>query len=189
MNQTTTSTTFTRRAEAFADILDAVGDRWDAPTPCDGWTVRDVVRHTIETERDFLVRQGFEVGAPPDLDDPARAWGAHRGSVEGILAGDGVLDREYDGFFGRTTVGATMADFYGWDLVVHGSDVARAVGRPWEISEEQAAQLQSTADGWGETLYAEGICAAPVPVAAGASVTDRLLGRLGRDPGWQPVPG
>ena len=36
--------------------------------------------------------------------------------------------REYDGYFGRTTIAATVADFYGWDLVVHGSDVARATG-------------------------------------------------------------
>lgn len=187
MTQTTTSTaTFGSRAAAFADILDAVGARWDAPTPCDGWTVRDVVLHTIETERDFLVRQGFEVGESPDLADPAQAWDDHRTVVERLLAEDGVVDREYDGFFGRTTIGATLADFYGWDLVVHGSDVARAVGAPWEISEDEAARLQATADGWGDALYSEGICAAAVPVSADASATDRLLARLGRDPRWTP---
>ena len=144
------------------------------------------MRHAIETEREFLVRQGFDIGAPPDLGHPADAWRGHRRVVEQVLAADGVLDHQYDGFFGRTTIGATMADFYGWDLVVHGSDVARAVGQQWEVSEQEASQLQATADGWGDALYSEGICADAVPVPADASATDRLLARLGRDPQWRP---
>ena len=79
-----------------------------------------------------------------------------------------------------------MSEFYGWDLVVHGWDVARATGQEWSISDEEARALGSDADGWGDALYSEGICAAPVPVADDASVQDRLLGRLGRDPRWAP---
>ena len=36
---------------------------------------------------------------------------------------DGLPRREYDGFFGRTTIGATLDNFYGFDLVVHGWDL------------------------------------------------------------------
>lgn len=104
-----------------------------------------------------------------------------------LLGVESVAEREYDGYFGRTTIGATMADFYGWDLVVHGSDVARATGQQWLISEDEAAALHATADGWGEALYSEGVCAAPVKVAQDASPTDRLLARLGRDPHWRPA--
>ena len=189
MTQTTTpSTTFTRRASAFTDILGAVGDRWDAPTPCDGWTVRDVVQHVVDTERDFLLRQGFELPVAPDPTRPEAAWLTHRAAVEELLADDDVADREYDGFFGRTTIGETLADFYGWDLVVHGSDVARATGQPWHVSEQEASVLLTIADGWGDALYSEGICEDPVPVAADASPTERLLARLGRDPHWRPEP-
>ena len=80
----------------------------------------------------------------------------------------------------------TMADFYGWDLVVHGSDVARATGQEWSVSDAEAADLHATADGWGPALHSEGVCADAVEVGPDASVTDRLLARLGRDPGWQP---
>ena len=186
MTQTTSGPTFTQRAQTFTEILDGVGDRWASPTPCDGWTVRDVVRHVVDTERDFLVRQGFDPGEAPDLAEPAAAWRSHVRVVDTILATDGVADREYDGYFGRTTVGETMSDFYGWDLVVHGSDVARATGQPWEVSEDQAVRLLATADGWGEALYSDGVCADAVAVPADASTSDRLLGRLGRDPGWRP---
>ena len=79
-----------------------------------------------------------------------------------------------------------MADFYGWDLVIHGSDIARATGQSWSISDDEAAAMHATADGWGDALYSEGVCSAAVNVPDDASATDRLLARLGRDPEWQP---
>jgi uncharacterized protein (TIGR03086 family) len=187
---TSTSTSadnFTTRADAFASILDGVGDQWDAPTPCDGWTVRDVVGHAIETEREFLQRQELDPGAAPDLADPAIAWGEHAAMVADVLARDGVAHREYDGYFGRTTVAATMADFYGWDLAVHGSDIARATGQPWSVTEAEAAELLAGTEDWGDSLYSEGVCGPAVEVAPDASPTDRLLATLGRDPRWEPT--
>lgn len=184
---TTTAQHFSDRAATFADILDRTGQQWDAPTPCDGWSVRDVVAHVIDTERDFLERHDLAPASRPDLTDPAAAWRRHAADVTEVLARDGVAEREYDGYFGRTTIAATMADFYGWDLVVHGSDVARATGQPWSISEEEAEELHATADGWGDALYSETVCAEAVPVGEDASPGDRLLARLGRDPQWRPV--
>ena len=186
MNET--AARFAARAAGFAEILDAARPQWDAPTPCDGWTVRDVVRHTVETERDFLTTQGFDPGPAPDLDDPAASWRSHAAVVVDILGRDGVAAKEYDGYFGPTTIADTMADFYGWDLVVHGSDVARATGRPWSVDADEAAALHATADGWGDALYSEGVCAEAVSVPDTASPTDRLLARLGRDPRWEPTP-
>lgn len=179
--------TFTDRTARFTTILDAAGNAWEASTPCEGWSVRDVVAHVIDTQRDFFARQDLDAGPAPDLADPAAAWQTHLDRVTTVLTQPGVTEREYDGFFGRTTIGATMADFYGWDLVVHGWDVARATGQDWSISEDAAAAMHATADGWGPALYGEGICAAPVDVPEDASATERLLGRLGRDPSWQPA--
>ena len=185
---TDTAQRFSERADALAAILDSSDQRWDAPTPCEGWTVRDVVAHAIDTERDFLGRQGLDPGPAPDLTDPASAWRDHAKAVAEILGQPGVAEREYDGYFGRTTIAATMADFYGWDLVIHGSDVARATGQSWSIGDEEAAVLHATADGWGDALHSEGVCGPAVPLADDASATDRLLARLGRDPEWQPAP-
>lgn len=182
-----TAHTFTERATSYAAILDNAAPQWDAPTPCEGWTVRDVVRHTIETERDFLTRQDLDPGPAPDLAEPAAAWRTHAAATAEILARDEVATREYDGYFGRTTIAETMADFYGWDLVVHGSDVARATGQSWSVDEDEAASLHATADGWGDALHSEGVCAAAVSVPDDASTTDRLLARLGRDPHWSPT--
>ena len=179
-----TAERFADRAGAFGDILDATGGQWTAPTPCEGWTVRDVVAHVIETERDFIEKQGLDVGPAP-LTDPVQAWRTHSAHLIAVLGQDGVAERDYDGYFGRTTIGDTIADFYGWDLMIHGWDVARATGQEWHISEEEAARLEATAIGWGEALYSEGVCAPALSVPDDATGTDRLLAMLGRDPAWR----
>lgn len=193
---------FDERADRFTAIARAVGERWGAPTPCIGWTARDVVEHVIDTQRDFLGRvgQGLPDIGPgitpgPSTDggpggaSPIERWSTHAAQVAGILAADGVAETSYDSHFGPTTIGQTMADFYGWDLVIHGSDLARAVGMQWAVTEEEADALLAVADGWGGALYAEGICSPAIAVGDGASPTERLLARLGRDPRWQPSAG
>lgn len=184
---TETAQTYAERADEFVAILDRADQHWDAPTPCEGWTVRDVVVHVIDTQREFLERHDLGAGPRPDLDDPVGAWRTHSAHVADVLGSDGVAGREFDGYFGRTTIGATMTDFYGWDLVIHGSDIARATGQPWSVTDAVADSMHATADGWGDALYSEGVCAGAVPVPADASATDRLLARLGRDPGWRGV--
>lgn len=183
---TETAQHFAERADAFAAILDRARPQWDAPTPCEGWIVRDVVAHVIDTERDFLEQHDLSPGPSPDRSDPEAAWRAHSAAVTEVVGRDGVGGTEYDGYFGRTTIAATLADFYGWDLVVHGSDVARATGQDWSVSDEEAARLHATADGWGEALHSQGICGPAVEVADDASTSDRLLARLGRAPDWRP---
>lgn len=183
---TETAQHFTERADAFAAILDRARPRWNTPTPCAGWTVRDVVTHVIDTERDFLAQHDLAPAAPLGPGDPGEAWRSHAAAVAEVLGREGVGEVEYDGYFGRTTIAATLADFYGWDLVVHGSDVARATGQDWSVSDEEAAWVHTTADGWGEALHSEGVCGPAIAVADDASASDRLLARLGRDPAWRP---
>ena len=198
MTQTTTPGTdhylslFQQRADRFTHVVDAVdvsASSWDVPSPCEGWSARDVVGHVLQTQRDFLTTQGLDAGPQPDLADPAAAWRAQRAHVTAVLEADGVAAREYDGYFGRTTIAATVADFYGWDLVVHGSDVARATGQEWSVSDAEAADLHATADGWGAPCTRRACAPTPSRSATDASVTDRLLARLGRDPGWRPSVG
>ena len=182
----TRSTDFQTRSADFAAVLDRTHGQWDAPTPCEEWTVRDVVAHTIETERDFLQQRGFDLPSSPSLEDPASAWREHAAAVVAVLERPGVAEQGYHGYFGPTTIGATMADFYGWDLAIHGWDIGVATGQEPTIPEEEAERLSATADGWGPSLYAEGVCRPAVPVDDDASAQDKLLGRLGRDPRWQP---
>lgn len=172
------------RAERVQRVADtaATPAAWDDDSPCAGWAARDVIRHMIETQRDFLSRQELELPAPSDATaDPALAWRGHAAAVSGLLADPQVGSREYDGHFGRTTIGATMARFYGWDMIVHRWDLARALGRDDTLTVEELDEIETGAQGFGEQLYAEGICLPALPVAQDADRQVRVLARLGRD--------
>lgn len=179
-----TADRFLARADRFGDIVDGAGGRWEALTPCSPWTVADVVRHAIDTERSFFEQRGLPLPAEPEGADPAAAWRSHAAAAVEVLGREGVAQTAYDGYFGPTTIAETMADFYGWDLVVHGWDIARASGQEWSISDEEVARLSATADEWGDMLHSEGVCGPALEVATDASAQDRLLARLGRDPSW-----
>jgi uncharacterized protein (TIGR03086 family) len=171
---------FLDNAGRFSAVVDVVPD-WTAPSPCEGWTAADVVQHVVDTQRDFLRQRGLEVGPTPD-GEPAAVWHRHLEQVTGLVQDEQLVTAEYDGYFGRTTLAATLADFYGFDLVVHRWDLGRAAGHDVQLSEGELEAAEAAVPSFGEALYSEGICARPVPVPDDASRQDRLLATLGRRP-------
>ena len=60
----TTAQEYEAASRSLTAVLDGVPqDRWTDPSPCDGWSARDVVGHLIETQRDFLTGHGVDLGA------------------------------------------------------------------------------------------------------------------------------
>ena len=164
----------------FSAEVEAVAD-WDAPSPCVGWTARDVLAHVIDTEREFLARVDLAAEETADADgDPAARWVAHLAAVDALLADPAVAARPHDGAFGPTTVGDVLLDFYGFDLIVHRWDLARSQGRDARLSAAELELVDAAVDGWGEHAYAPGIFGAPVDVPAGADAQARVLARTGR---------
>lgn len=173
--------TFRADAARFGQVVRAGGD-WDGASPCDGWTARDVVDHVIDTQRDFLARHDADPGDRPD-GGPERSWQAHLAVVERVLTPE-LLSRRFDGFFGLTTVGATLVRFYAWDLVVHRWDLARGLGVPSSFSDEELDRLEASVPEPGtplyEGFYGEGICRPPLPVPDDASRQVAVLAAFGR---------
>jgi uncharacterized protein (TIGR03083 family) len=163
-------------------VLEAVpAAAWDAPSPCEGWTARDVVRHLVDTQRDLFARHGVELGDAPDVAaDPAGAWRAHAGRVLDVLSDDAVPAIAYDGHFGPTTLGATLVDFYAFDMLVHRWDVAQTAGLDAGLTDEEVEVMDRSADGFGEALYTAGICTPGVTPPEGASREAVVLARFGR---------
>ncbi|MCK0111563.1 TIGR03086 family metal-binding protein [Ornithinimicrobium sp. F0845] len=169
------------KAAAISALLDpATEGDWDRPTPCEGWAVRDLVDHLIDTQRSFLTARDLTIDRATDQ-SPRELWRQHVEAVIDLLEDPDIGPREYDGHFGRTTIGATMAGFYGWDLIVHRWDLARALGADEELSPGELDEIEAAIPGFGEQLYGPGICAQPVEVADDESRQVRVLARLGRD--------
>ncbi|MDQ3359535.1 MAG: maleylpyruvate isomerase family mycothiol-dependent enzyme [Actinomycetota bacterium] len=181
-----TSDDYRAKAERVQRVADtaATSAAWDNDSPCAGWAARDVIRHMIDTQRDFLSRHELALPPPPEATaapDPAAEWRTHAAGVCGLLADPQVGPREYDGHFGRTSIGATMARFYGWDMLVHRWDLARALGADDTLTTEELDEIEGSAQGFDDQLYAEGICRPALPVAQDADRQVRVLARLGRD--------
>ena len=134
---------YRRRAEAFADTIDAVPtDRWDAPSPCEDWTALDVVRHVCDTQGLFAGFVGREPAPHPDpADDPAAAWAAARAGTQDALDDPEQAAQEFDGMLGRQRFDAAVDRFLSLDLVVHRWDVGRAADVPVEVPAEDVAAM------------------------------------------------
>lgn len=173
--------TYASRADGMQAALDAVAPTsWDAPSPCDGWTGRDVVAHLIDTQRDFLAAHGADLGPRPDLADPAAAWRAHVAQTRDVIARPGFLEQEYDSFGSTTTVGASFDTFFGFDMVAHRWDVTAADGRAYAFDDSDLDLIEALVAAMGDVLYSDGVCGPPVEVGPDADRQTRALAALGR---------
>lgn len=169
---------YLRHAARFGAVVEA-GGTWDGASPCEGWTAADVLDHVIETERDFLAQRGVDLGPDP-TGAPATRWAAHLDALRGVLDDRELASQEYDGHFGRTTIAATLATFYGFDLLAHRWDLARGLGREDRWTEAEMGALEQGLDGFGDSFYAEGISRPALPVPEDADRQTALLARMGR---------
>jgi uncharacterized protein (TIGR03086 family) len=168
---------FLDAADRFSATVDATTD-WSAASPCESWTAADVVDHVVDTERQFLQTQGVELGDRPD-GSPAEVWAQHLAAVRPVVTDD-LCAQEYDGLFGRTTIGATLDRFYGFDLVVHGWDLGSSNGSPTRFSDADIDAMEAAFEGFGDHAYDEGVFHQPVEVADDAPRQTRILARMGR---------
>jgi uncharacterized protein (TIGR03086 family) len=173
-----TSDLFLTNAAAFDAVVAQTSD-WSSASPCAGWTGADVLAHVIDTQRSFLTDRGLDPG-PAAPGTGVDAWGAQLRALRDLLADGAAGETAYDGWFGPTTVGDSLARFYGFDLIVHRWDIATAAGSDTAWSEDEMDQLEAAIESFGPTLYADGICGPAVEVPDDAPRQVRLLGRLGR---------
>lgn len=157
---------------------------WDSPSPCDGWSARDVVGHLIGTQTSFLSeRAGLEPGAAVDEllhSDPAAAWVRHADAVRNAVDDPDRMAVAFDGHFGPTTVGAAFLQFYVFDMMVHRWDLATTLGLPATLSDDELDLIETSAAGWGNALYMDGVCRAGVEASPDADRQTRVLALLGR---------
>ncbi len=178
------STRYRALADEFGRRLAAVpADSWDKPTPCEGWAVRDLLSHVIDSYQ----RMPGAVGQPIEpkasvADEPLAAWAEVDTAMQEFLEDPARAGAEYDGAFGRTTVAQTVDSFLGFDLLVHAWDLARATGQDETLPADEVHRVYEIALGLGDNLRSAGVCGPEVKVPADAPEQDRLIGLLGRTP-------
>lgn len=170
-------------AQRFTAVVDHVpDDAWDASSPCEGWTARQVLDHVVESQHGFLAR--FDLAPSLEGDDIRARWRVVRDAVQAGLDDPATAQTEYAGMFGPTTFAATVDDFLSTDLLVHAWDIARAAGLAEHepMPPEEVDRLDARLRPMGDSLRMPGAFGPEIPVADDAPAQDRLLGFLGRRP-------
>lgn len=167
-------------SDAFAAKIAQVSD-WDAPSPCAGWSARDVVGHVVQTQGMFLGFVGEAMGELPSVaEDPVGAWDGARAKVQARLDDPGGAAAEFDGFSGRSTFEAAVDKFLNTDLVMHGWDLARAAGLNDDIAPEDITRIRAYMEPMGDALRNPQAFGPEVTVPDDADEQTKLLGFLGR---------
>ncbi len=167
----------------FTDRVRAVReDSWDNPSPCEGWTARDVVGHLTEWITAFFGSQGVEFPPVPSVaDDPVAAWETVQVSLARALADPSLSAKQVSTPFGTQSLEETVDLIVTGDVFTHTWDLARATGQSERLDPDQ---LQRMIAGLGampeEALRADGMFGPRLDVPAEADDQTRFLGYLGR---------
>jgi uncharacterized protein (TIGR03086 family) len=175
---------YTRIAGQFSDRVRAVPpDRWEAASPCDGWTARDVVRHLAEWVPGFFGDQGVGFGDVPSVDvDPVAAWNAVDAGLATALGDPRQASRMVENPFGPRTLAETVDLIVVPDVLVHTWDLARATGLDETLDVDQVRRmLEGMSSIPDDVLRGDGMFGPRIAVADDVDDQTALLAYLGRE--------
>ncbi len=177
---------YTRAMDGFDAVVQRVpADAWDADSPCDGWTARQVVIHSagVVDALAEMARTGA-VAMPQDPeagDDVVAVWNTSRDDLLEALGRPGVIERVGEYWFGEMPYENVLA-FAMWDPLLHSWDLATAVGLDAPADDELAEASLAVIEPVADMLRQQNLMGIPVEVPADAPASARLLGLTGRDP-------
>lgn len=159
---------------------------WANATPCDDWTIRELVAHVVFGEAQLVeVLKGAARDSSGEFDveligeNPLATWrGTALQAIAAVKEGS-VFSKVFDLDLGEVP-GSTLVGFRITENIVHGWDLSVALGGPIPIQENYADWLLEfwwpSASDLGKTnLFGE-----PVMPAEGSDSSTRLLALLGR---------
>lgn len=176
-----------RRACAdFTDVLRGVAPtQWGAATPCREWDARALVEHVIGFH-EYLLLRPLGVRAHRPKQDPFGRWVATANAINVVLDMPDVLDAPRDYFDGATRPPGAVLPALTTDLVVHTWDLARSIGTNPHLDPELCRRAWEQVASRPGAHQESGLVGRAVEVPADASLEDRLVGRFGRSPRWEP---
>ena len=164
----------------------------DNPSPCDEWTVRDVLNHITggATMFGLCVRDGNvpdeKLGALMTGDnlgtDYKAAWTSAAADAEESFAIPGAMDKIVKLPFGEMPAGMAL-NIAIFDVTTHAWDLAKATGQSTDLDPEVSGIAYQVAQGMlSDEMRSSGIFGPEVAVSADAPMADRLAGLAGRTP-------
>jgi uncharacterized protein (TIGR03086 family) len=167
------------RASAWTtEKIAGAAARLDDPTPNDGWDVRTLLDHMLETQRFFIATARGEDASPPSptppklvSDDPVADFQQARDDVVASFGQPGVIEK----------TGPSLSIAFA-DQLLHGWDLARATGQDTTMPDGLADAAYETVHGRFTDEQRKGVFKPEIEVGPDASAQDRLLAYTGRHP-------
>lgn len=183
-------------ARVSALVDDVRDDRLGGPTPCPEMDVAGLLQHVLGLTAAFRDAAGKLDGPTtsmppaPSTDPLPDGW---RDTIRTRLAELADAWTEPGAWDGMTKAGGVelpgeVAGLVALDeLLIHGWDLAVAIGVPYAPSDAEAeAVLPIVTPSEDDGGMRDAIFGPVVPVPADAPLFDRVLGLAGRDPAWRP---
>ncbi|HEX6447775.1 MAG TPA: TIGR03086 family metal-binding protein [Streptosporangiales bacterium] len=179
-------------ARLLGELVSGVGDdQLGAPTPCPDYTLGDLIAHVngLSLAFTWAATKDERIAAPSaPTADASRLGDDWRTRIPAQLATLGDAWQRRDAWEGMTRAGGVdlPGDVAGLvalnEIVVHGWDVARAAGRPYEPDAQSVELCMEFAEAF--PADGGGAFGPRVSVPRQASPLDHLLGLTGRQPWW-----
>ncbi len=179
-----------RAMTAVEPVVASVGaDDHDRPTPCPGFDLAALLGHVVGGLRGFGdVGEGLPLRF--DLDPDVRVEPVadeYRRAADRLLAAfarPGVVERTYAMPWGDTT-GQQLLGFELIELVVHGWDICRSLGRALVVDSDIVEATLRGAQMWvDDSARTPQLFGPEVSSNPEAPVLERLVAFLGRHPEW-----
>ena len=174
---------FERITERFTDRVRGVpADAWDNPSPCQGWTARDIVGHLCQWIPGFFGAQGVDFPAVPSVgDDPVGAWETVQATVSKALTDPTMAVKPVETPFSTQSFAETVDMIVTGDVFTHTWDLARATGQDETLDPDQLQRMIAAMGTMpDEVLRAEGMFGPPIDVPDDADDQTRFLAYVGR---------
>jgi uncharacterized protein (TIGR03086 family) len=172
---------YARVSSGFTERLQGVGpDQWTLPTPCEEWTVLDLVAHVIDTQRRVLGMLGGSVTpADPDCDLLA-GWSEASAALLDAVRDPVRADTEVQAFSGPLRFGELVGGLACSDTVVHTWDLARATGQLETLDAGAIEHCAGVIAGFGEAMRRPGGFGPPLDCPADVDAQSKFLHFVGR---------
>jgi uncharacterized protein (TIGR03086 family) len=168
---------YRRAVDGLSRVVDAVpDDGWSAPSPCEQWTARDVLRHVVGGMHHVAGNGG---AAPSVDDDPAGAFAKARDAALGSLT-DERLATNVQSPMGEIPLDQLLQRFMTPDTLVHTWDVATAAGIDVTLDPQLVDETYQAMLPLDDMIRTAGVFGPKVEPPEGADMQVRLMCFTGR---------
>jgi uncharacterized protein (TIGR03086 family) len=154
-------------------------------TPCSDFDLRALLNHLIGGMTMLQTAAAGGKATMPEGDlvggEPAARYDEARDKLLAAIAEPGVFDKNWEMPFGALP-GKMMAGIAFFEHVAHAWDVRKATGQDTELPEDVVRECLEVVTPMDAMIRMPGVCGPAVEVPSDASLTDQLVGFLGRQP-------